>query len=395
MVKILFVHERGGIGGAGNILYSLLAHIDKERFEPVVVLGSDGELADRIRELGFKCLSWPMPELVLFQNNSFLHSLVALGRNLRFIARTVFGLLYILHKENPDIVYANSLQAQFASCFAAKLFKKALVWHVHNIQPAGFRQRTFNALVRLFPDKVIVVSKAVWDNVVGSKQTLSKIRLVYNGINAQVFASQKGIHSNIRDEFDIPNECKIVTMVSALSPWKGHVYFLKAMRLVVKQFPHLKILLVGDIILKREQNYRQRLLELARELQINDHILFTGFRNDAVSIMSQSDIIVLPSIKAESFPTVILEAMAVAKPVVATKVGGIPEMVEHEKTGLLVPPQDPKSLAEAIATLLANEDYSNRLGQSGLRRLKEMFGMDKFIAGIEDVLSGVLENGIC
>jgi len=394
--KVLFVHERGGIGGAGKILYTLLAHMDRGKFEPVVVLGSDGELVNKIRKLGLKCIICPMPEFAsLRYGSSICRFLVSFSGNIVLIAKTAFRLFPIVYKERPDIIYANSLQAQLASSFVAKLFKKPLVWHVHNIQPAGFRQRMFKMMVRLLPDKVIVVSKAVKDNVEEPCQTLSKVHLVYNGIETEAFTSLKEIYNNIRNEFNIPNEYKVITMVSALRPWKGHVDFLKAARLVIKQFPKCKFLLVGDVILRREQKYKHDLIGLTAKLSIEKHVIFTGFREDVMSIMSQSDIIVLPSIQPDPFPTVILEAMAMAKPVVATKIGGIPEMVEHGKTGLLVPPQNPELLAAAIIRLLVDANYADQLGQSGFARLKEMFGMDKFIAGVENVLAEVSGKGIC
>jgi len=392
MVKILFIHERGGIGGAGNVLYSILSRLDRSKFKPIVVLGSKGILVEKISALNIKCYVCPMPELAPLTNKSgkfLVYTLIASLRNFCIILSLTRHLLYIIDSENPDIVYANSLIAQLAGSFAAKIRNKKLVWHVHNIQPPLLRQELFKLMVRWLPDKVIVVSEAVRNNIKTNTHSDSKICRIYNGINAETTNFAKDIRLNLYAELGIPDDCYIVATISSLRPWKGHEDFIKAAYLVKQKFAQCRFLIIGEEILNRERGYSEHLKALARRLGLERDIIFTGFREDVRTIMAISSIIVQPSNKPDPFPMVILEAMAAAKPIVASNIGGIPEMVEDGKTGLLIPPNEPEALAQAILKLLKDREDAERMGRAAFDLVKEKFTLEKFIRELEKVLTGV------
>ncbi len=174
-------------------------------------------------------------------------------------------------------------------------------------------------------------------------------------------------------------EAAVVGTVSSLTPHKGHEYLIQAASLVLDTLPPVKFLIVGDGPL------RKRLEEQAKELNIHSSVIFTGKRKDIPEILSLLDVFVLPSHTREGLGIAIIEAMAAERPVVATDIGGIPEVVDDGETGVLVPPEDTEALSKAIITLLQDPPRAKTMGEKGRTRIKEMFTTTKMLSEIEHV----------
>lgn len=374
MNRVVFINDVGTWGGAEKILYHVLKNIgsQKEIFQPCVILGSEGLLADRIRQLSLPVYVEPIPE-----NSRNFVSLIKWGVKVSQIARML----------KPDLIYINTLRSIIFTSSFLKLLRKPVVWHEHNIQPSFIRRTVLNLLALWLPNRIIAVSQAVadpyWDII-----RKHKIQVIHNALDLSDFSRE--FPKDIRKEFNIPDKDSIVTVTSVLRPWKGHEYFIRAAHLVKRKYPESKFLILGEEVMKKDKGYKQWLAELCKSLDLENDIIFTGFRDDVPHILLQSDIIVLPSILPDPFPTVVLEAMAAAKPIVATDIGGIPEMVENEKTGLLVPPKDYEALANAILRLLMDREFACRLGRSGFTRLTKAFGIDRFNQEITKILLKLL-----
>lgn len=209
---------------------------------------------------------------------------------------------------------------------------------------------------------------------------LSKIVTIPNGIDLTIYDPTRFVHRDAalryRHEFQIPPQTPVLGIISNLCKMKGHSTLVDAMPHIQREFPDVRCLFVGtDFLHGTLQAYvRQRHLE--------QNVLFTGFRDDIPELLTMLDIVLLPSLW-EGFPTAVLEAMAMQKPMIATAVGGIPEIIEHGRTGLLIPPEDPVSLAEAVVFLLKQPDVAVKLGQAACETVRQNFSIQGMVKQTE------------
>jgi glycosyltransferase involved in cell wall biosynthesis len=216
------------------------------------------------------------------------------------------------------------------------------------------------------------------------------ISIIYNGFDFGAFRQEVG-GSNIRREFGIDENSIVIGYVSHFAPHKGQTVFLEAMARVVRKFPAVKALIVGGAVYKAYRDYDEVLENLTRELGLVENVIFTGERSDIADIMSSLDIFACVSL-TEEFNRVIVEAMTFSKPVVISNVRGESVVVEDSVTGLLVPPNDPQSLASAIITLINDRQLQRRLGAAGKRHVEKTFSIERTVSDIEDLYAKVLRT---
>lgn len=174
-----------------------------------------------------------------------------------------------------------------------------------------------------------------------------------------------------------------------LTPWKGHRTLLQAFAKVVAQRPEARLLVVGEVAFWADE-YGEELRALADRLDLNGRVIWAGFRADVPELLRLCEVLVLPS-RNEPFGRVLIEAMATAKPVVATNSGGAPEIVVPNETGLLVPPEDAQGLAEALVQLLSDAALRERLGAAGLARAREHFDVRRVVSQVEGIYEEMLK----
>jgi glycosyltransferase involved in cell wall biosynthesis len=186
-------------------------------------------------------------------------------------------------------------------------------------------------------------------------------------------------------------------VLSVLRREKGIEYFLDAARIISQHWPDARFLIVGDSVYRApgsdelvgDSSYRQELERYAKNLGLEDRIIFTGLRFDAAAVLAQASVSVLPTL-TEALSNTILESMAAGKPVVATNVGGNPEAVVDGVTGLLVAPRDPAGLADAISYLLADSKRASRMGEAGRQRVTERFAVEPMVRATEKLYVDLL-----
>jgi glycosyltransferase involved in cell wall biosynthesis len=200
---------------------------------------------------------------------------------------------------------------------------------------------------------------------------------VYHGIDVKRF-DRPFDREAVREELGLSFGHVIIGTVGRLTPQKAHHIFLKAAAIIKKSMDRAKFIIVGD------GELRQELERQARQLGLTEDVLFTGHRHDVPELLSVFDVFALSSLY-EGLPLAILEAMAMAKPIVATRVDGVPEAVVDGETGILVPPSDPTALAEAILSLLQNPSSAQAMGQAGRRRVEAMFRQDVMVVQTEQL----------
>lgn len=227
-------------------------------------------------------------------------------------------------------------------------------------------------------DRILVNAYAIRDWLIADGYPAEKIHVIRNGAHVprlDVAAERK----RIRSELGIPASAKVAIMVSRLNPKKGVEDFIDTLPRVLAQLPDAWLVIAGNVVLAspgHEDAYLKELAERARRLGAPERILFTGLRRDVPSLLACADVSVLPSY-SEGLPNSVIEAMASGLPVVATRVGGVPELVRPRHTGFLVPPGDVDSLAEALVTVLANPFLGKRLGEAGRVQIQSEFSFEK------------------
>jgi len=359
-IKLLHLISRLDIGGAERQLLSLVAHLDKEKYDIYVgYFQGKGELEREFQDAGIKI------------------------KKFKFIGLWDISFWWRLYQDMKanryDIVHTHGFKADLCGAIIGRLTGvHKIISTVHN-QEQYLKDPIIRFLekwiISPIDDTIIVVSEGVERFLIKTTGIPEgKIKKVYYGVNPDDIKIDK--YKDIRGEFNIDKDGILIGCIGRLVEQKGHRYLIQAVGKVIEKIPQAKFLIIGKG--KLEKNLKR----LAQKLSLNSNIIFTGFRTDIYSILDKLDLIVMPSLW-EGLGLVLLEAMALGKPIVATDVGGIPEVVENKKTGILVPAKDPNALAEAISNLLEDYSVAARMGETGKASVKERFSPVKMVKEIE------------
>jgi glycosyltransferase involved in cell wall biosynthesis len=392
--RLLFVNHTAQLGGGEVALANLIAHLDRDRYEPLLLLFCDGPLRERI-ERAAPVVIVPLSKRVLNTHKETM-GFGALTQLRGIVSSSIFvlRLSIAIRKLNVDIVHTNSLKADILGGCAAKLAGVPIVWHVRDrIAPDYLPRiavRGFRALSRVLPDRLITNSRATLSTLLSEQSPdsgvamdteqsfRSKCYVVHDGVPARDLRSplpeRKGV---------------VVGIVGRISPWKGQDIFLRAAALVRERYPETTFLIVGSALFG-EDTCEKRLRELCRRLGLETSVHFTGFVEDVNAVIDKLDILVHASTLPEPFGQVIIEGMVAGKPVIAADGGGVPEIVRHEITGLLVPMKDIAAMAEAIVRLIESPATRREMGANGRNLVEEHFSMRKTIQGVESIYDSIL-----
>jgi len=229
-------------------------------------------------------------------------------------------------------------------------------------------------------DSVLVNAEAVRRWLISEGYNPSNIEVIRNGIELDRFAD-KSTPVNLRKELGLDEDVPLIAMLARLNRLKGVDYFVEAAAQVAARHPKAHFLIVGDVRAV-DLAYKEELRHTAERLGLGNRLVFTGFRTDVPQLLPEISISVLPSL-SEGLSNALLESMAAGVPVIATSVGGNPEIVQHGQTGLLVPPADSKALADAILLLIENQKLARSYGEAGRQRIVDHFHLEKMIRSTE------------
>jgi len=292
-------------------------------------------------------------------------------------AIAVGALAAHLAEARPDVVHAHMFRAETVAARAVMALVEAgqrrpyLVATVHSSRVRSEGDRALLLDLTSQFGRLIAVSTAIVAKLKAEGRDIVPISLIRNGVDLQRYAEQEAC-CTLPEEYGMEPGSKIVGVVARLEPEKGHPTLLEAWPQVLRAVPDAYLLVVG------EGSRRDALEAKARELRIAHRIVFTGRRDDVPAVTAALDVAVLPSYR-EAQGLSVLEAMALSRPVVASNVGGIPEMIEDGVTGLLVPPHDAETLATAIIRLLTDHPYADTLGRAGHDLVHDRFCIEAMI----------------
>lgn len=355
MIRVCYLITELSIGGAQIATYRLLSGLDRSRFLPSVACwyNGDGHVAQQIRGLGID-----------------VHDL-RMTNKLRVDA---FGRLYgWLGEKKPHILHTIMFHSNIPGRVIGRLRGVPIVISAEQTmrQESNARYR-LNRLTARYADVILCVSEQVAlaaVNEIGLPQ--EKVVTIPNGVDWSQFAVLPS-KQKARQRAGLPQTGLIVGAVGRPRPVKGYPFLLASWPDVVASYPQALLLFVGD------GPDRPALQAQAKQLGIWDNVIFWGDRDDIPQLLPALDLLAVPSMQ-EGLSLVILEAMAAGLPVVATNVGGNPELVRHEQTGLLVPPRDSSALAGAVKRLFGDAAARVELGDAGRKRIEADLTMDKIV----------------
>jgi L-malate glycosyltransferase len=351
------------IGGTERQVTNLAKGIDCSHFDlHLACLLNVGELRSEVETL-------PIPRSEFRIGR--LYSPRTLWQGIRLAQYVRKNLIEIVHSYG---FYANVFAVPFARLAGASIVVASIRNTCDLLTPM---QARLQKLVCRLADCILVNADAIRKNLIDEGYDASKIVLIRNGIILSRFG-RKQDGAAVRQELGVPATARLVGVFARLNPMKGVGYFLEAATLLAARFPDVYFLIVGD------GASRPELAAQAARLGLGNRIVFTGFRNDIPKLLSESSVSVLPSL-SEGTSNTLLESMAAGIPVVATTVGGNPEVIEHGISGFLVPPKNSAALADAIGCLLADGFMAARMGLAGSRRVAELFSIENSVHETENL----------
>ncbi len=372
-IKILFVITGTGIGGAEKILSATIRGLDHNRYDiSLCTLKELGEIGNDLARDGVSVCSLHMKE----------------GEGLKgwFVSlATLFHLILFCIRVRPVIVHSFLFRANIISRIAAYCIRVPVI--ISSVRVMGGEKNYYHTLEKItsfMVDHYVTVSESVKNHLMKKCGILpGKITTIYNGVN-------------LNDECDtippsaispsyISERDEVILSVGRLHRQKGYDCLIEAVAILKQDFPSVKVLIVGE---GEEEN---NLKNLIKSLDLTKQIVLTGLRRDIRTLFPFARLFVLPSLW-EGMPNAVLEAMAAGLPVVATAVGGVPELVIHGETGMLVPPGDRNELARAMADMLRNNQRACEMGNAGRTRVKDCFTTEAMIERTERLYQEYLKS---
>lgn len=249
-----------------------------------------------------------------------------------------------------------------------------------------FHRFTYNRV-----DRVLAISEVIHKNVLDTTPiTPDRVVTLHDAIDTNVFSLQQADRQKVRNELGLSNDIVLIGFVGRFSPGKGHEELLEAARIISQKDQNVHFLVVGEAS-HGEQRYEQKIRALSRSLGIERTVTFAGFRDDIPDVMAAFDIFAFPS-HAESFGVVLIEAMAMERPVVSTNCDGVLDIVVDGRTGLYVQPRRADELAVALMKLIADPLLRDQMGKAGRKRVEELFDQRKQISTLEGIYEELLST---
>ncbi len=308
--------------------------------------------------------------------------------------RDIQCLRKIVLSENIDVIHTHSSPEGWRGTLAVmKMEKKpAIVRTRHIVVPV--RRNSANLwMFNHMTDAVITVAETIKQNYFDSGEyNKDKIITVYDGVDVQRFDSSKYERNRVRDELGLDDNAPLIAVIARIAKVKGQKYMIGAMKDILEKFPDAVLIIAGPKGKSKNAGLYERLVSRTMKMGIKKNVRFLGLRKDIPEILAASDVFVLPSIGSEGSSRGTLEAMAMGKPCVTTKVGILPELVEDGVTGILVEKENCESIAQAVTKLLSHRQKAIEMGEEARRRILSDYSDDVMVKKIEDIYYNIIEK---
>lgn len=370
-IRVALVNHSGQLGGGEFSMLRLVQSLDPERVDVTVIAAEDGPFVERLHAAGARVEVLPLdPRLVGTRKETLGLRGLADPHLHRLLAGGVWPRTDLLRQLRIQVVHTNSMKAHLFGGVAGRLAGCRVLWHVrdHISQPylPSAAVVAMRAAARILPHHVVAVSRSA-ARTVGRRG----VTVLHQAVPLPPRPEPRPDARPLR-----------VGLVGRIAPWKGQDVFLDAAERLAPSFPDVEFVLAGSALFGEEELERRLRAQAARP-PLAGRVEFLGFRDDVWSVYRDLDVAVHASTLAEPYGNVILEAMASARPVVAAAAGGPLEMIDHDRTGLLVPPGDAAALADALRGLLADGARRRRLADAGRDHVERNFSLERDARTVE------------
>jgi glycosyltransferase involved in cell wall biosynthesis len=379
-MRILAIDHAGVMGGAEHSLADVL-----DAFKPSAdaLLLADGPFRVALEKRGIRVAVEPLRASAAVRKGGGVPSpsvLFDVWRVARAVARRA---------EPYDVLYANSQKAFVVAALAGRAARRPVVWHLRDmLGPPHFSALNSSVatwLANRFARVVIANSQATVDAFVAAGGHRTLVRVVHNGVDAKPFdAVSPQAARALRDSLGVPADATLVAHVGRFHEWKGQQVLLRALA----REPRAHAWFVGAPLFG-EEAFAAELRALATSLGLDQRVSFLGLRDDVPALLKAADIVVHSSVFPEPFGRVVVEGMLAGRPVIAANAGGVPEIVDTGRTGVLVAPNDPAALAEAIARLIDDPARAQSIATAGAAHARAAFSREAMIRGVAAAFESV------
>ena len=388
-IRILYVEGNvdGTVGGSYFSLLYLVSNLDRSHYEPTVVFAADTALMPQFHAAGIRTHIRPMspPSRLSGPGGRLVSKIINFWRGM--VVEPIRLAAY-LRRERIGLVHLNnSIVRNHPWMLGATLARIPCITHERGINE-HFPLRARLLARRL--SAVICISAAVRQNF--ETRGLGGLRLItiHNGLDPETMRPNRSA-TEIRSDLGLGPERRLVGMIGNIKQWKGQDVVVRAVQLLREEFPELACVFVGDSS-PADAAYRAKVESMIDELDLRRHVQITGYRTDIANYVAALEIQIHASVAPEPFGRVLLEAMALSKPLVASGGGAVPEIVVDGESGLLFEPGDPESLAARLRSLLANPNHARAMGDNGRRRLEANFSIAHNVAETQRLYDDLLSN---
>lgn len=389
-INILYVSRTSKITGPENILLDIIKKLDKKLFHPIVALPDNkGLFYKKLKEYDFTVLIVRMPFLRVTYNPFLL---------LWFLLNIMFVNLkfyFILKRKNIDIAVCNTIQETLYISLPVKILKKKLIICFKNILDKNWKKHMRAKFCGIFADKIIAVSKKAAEDYTlfnfKNKSQKNKISVINDGIEYSGYIKEFKEIDILSEYLDKKKREFVILNIGNLTELKGQALLLEAVSILNLSNMNFKIFIVGDVYHRSELAYKNRLISYIADNGLNKRIVMLGYREDIKSLINEADILVHCPVKEDAFPRVILEAFCFQKIVLATEIGGIPEMIVDNYNGFLCK-INAEDLAERIFYIYNNKAKLDFIGRNALKAVKENFSLENQVLETEKVYKELLNT---
>jgi glycosyltransferase involved in cell wall biosynthesis len=410
MKRILYIQHAGALGGSAISLLSLIKELDRTQYEPIIAcIHSHETILSFYQQAGIKVFYWPGISDFMHTTGGWYPAydplaIPKLFKRLWGFNASIAATRALIEHVQPDIVHLNSLV--LPSCaIAANQCGVKLVWHIRESVVAGhfgIRQRWLGKLVKDISDEAIFISSAGRQLLVNDEMG----KVIPNFVDFTRF--NHAIDGSLtRSKLGLDNEVKIILFLGGRGVIKGIFPLLKAISLVKQQVPNMHLLICGGAFhfsgrlssriartifpLVGYGTVAQRVDKLMDNLDLHNYVHMLEWCSDIPQMIASCDVLVFPSIEPH-FARPVIEAGAMAKPVVASRIGGVEELIQDGETGVLVTPGDSIMLAESLVDVLTNSERTQRMGHNGLIQARQKFEANKNINQIIAIYERIVSN---
>jgi glycosyltransferase involved in cell wall biosynthesis len=369
-ISLLYVIDGLEFGGGERVFLQLASNL-RDRYRVVAATKTNGTFASELDKLGIELLS------------------VNMSRQLTFAP--IRQLRNIIHQNDISLVHSQGARADFFARLAGRTTNAShiictVAMPVEGFEVGPWRKRIYRLMDQLserYVDRFVVVSDVLKHTLTVNRSIdAQRVVRIYNGIELDQYRLDFQ-DTGLRNQWDIPPSVPLIGAIGRLVWQKGFEYFIEAIPRILSIVPEATFLIVG------EGPLLDNLEGLARKLGVENKVVFTGFRNDIQNVLATLDILAVPSV-LEGFPMITLEAMAMAKPIIASKIQGISEQIFDQKEGILVPPRSPSELAAAVIEIVRDKELALRIGLAARRRVEDCFTVEKMVRETEDLYLSLL-----